>query len=146
MNIIKKVAAVAGLSLALAITGGLATGDAWAGDPKAGAKVFKKCKACHTLKGKNRVGPTLEGIIGRTAGTMEGFKFSADMKAAGAKGLVWNEETLAGYLKKDKKTTPKKWLGAYLGKKKAKTKMAFNGIKKDKQIEDLIAHLVAETK
>lgn len=140
MNIIKKVAAVAGLSLALAITGGLATGDAWAGDAKAGAKVFKKCKACHTLKGKNRVGPTLEGIIGRTAGTMEGFKFSADMKAAGAKGLVWNEETLTGYLKK-----PKKWLGEYLGKKKAKTKMAFSGIRKDKQREDLIAYLKAET-
>ena len=137
---IKKIAAAAGLGLALVLTSGLAAGDAWVGDAKAGAKVFKKCKGCHTLKGKHRVGPTLEGIIGRTAGTADGYKFSKDMKAAGAKGLVWNEETLAAYLKK-----PKNWLGEYLGKKKAETMMAFNGIKKDKQIEDLIAHLKAET-
>jgi len=140
MNKIKKVAAVAGLGLALAVSGGLATSDAWAGDAKAGAKVYKKCKACHTLKGKHRVGPTLEGIIGRTAGAADGYKFSKDMKAAGAKGLVWSEENLIAYLKK-----PKKWLGEYLGKKKAKTKMAFNGLKKDKHREDLIAYLKAET-
>ena len=67
-----------------------------------------------------------------------------DFKAAGEKGLIWNEETLSGYL--NKKPGPKKWLGEFLGKKKAKTKMSFSGIKKDEDLANLIAYLKEATK
>ncbi len=120
----------------------LAAGQAMAeGDAAAGEKVFKKCKACHTVSGKHRVGPTLQGIFGRQAGTAEGFKYSSDMKAAGEAGLVWNEETLGTYIKKEGKKGLKYFVGSYIGKDIAKTKMSFPGLKKDADVENLIAYL-----
>ncbi len=134
-----RTAKVLGLAVALAVA---FTGAAWAqGDAAKGEKVFKKCKACHTLGGKHRIGPTLQGIIDRQAGTSEGFKYSSDMKAAGEAGLVWNEETLGTYIKKEGKKGLKYFIGSYIGKDKAKTKMAFPGLKKDADVENLIAYL-----
>ncbi len=100
------------------------------GHLKAGEKVFKKCKACHTVgeDAKNKVGPHLNDVFGRTAGTIEGFKYSKAMIAAGEGGLVWNDETITEFLKK-----PKKFI--------KKTKMSFAGLKKDQQITDLMAYL-----
>ena len=64
-------------------------------------KVFNKCKACHVVnKTKNKVGPHLKGIIGRQAASVEGYKYSKAMKAS---GLVWDDATLAAYLKKPRK-------------------------------------------
>ncbi len=101
------------------------------GDVKKGAKVFKKCKTCHLVdKEKSKVGPHLVGVFGRTAGTLEGFKFSKAMKES---GVVWSPETLAEYLKKPKKFMPG-------------TKMTFAGLKKEKQIVDLVAYLEEATK
>ncbi len=102
-----------------------------AADAEKGAKVFRKCKACHTLEegGKNRVGPNLFGVIGRTSGTVEGFKYSSAMKEA---AIVWDEETLDAYLTKPKAYVPK-------------GKMAFAGIKKEGQRADLIEYLKQET-
>ncbi len=132
-----------GLAVALAVA---FTGAAWAqGDAAKGEKVFKKCKACHTVSGKNRVGPTLQGVFGRHAGTAEGYKYSSDMKAAGEAGLVWNGETLGTYIKKDGKKGLKYFIGSYIGKDKAKTKMAFPGLKKDADVENLIAYLKENT-
>ena len=62
------------------------------------------------------------------------------MKAAGAKGLVWNEKTLFTYLKK-----PKPFVGSFIGKKKAKTRMVFKGLKKEKDRRNLIAYLKEAT-
>jgi cytochrome c len=96
------------------------------GDVAKGEKVFRKCIACHTLEeGKNKVGPTLYGIFGRTAGALEDYKYSSAMVES---GIVWDEENMDGYLQK-----PRAFLKG--------TKMAFAGIKKDDQRADLIAFL-----
>ena len=114
-------------SAALAVM--ITVGSAEAGDEKKGAKVFKKCKACHTIKegGKNKVGPNLYGIVGREAAQVKGYKYSKAMKAS---DVTWDEATLDKFL-----TKPKKMM--------KKTKMAFSGLKKEKQRADLIAYLKA---
>lgn len=114
--------------MAVALTGlfVLSAGPAQAGDIQAGAKVFKKCKACHYVdREKNKTGPHLVNIIGRTAGTLEGYKYSKAMKAS---GIVWDEATLAEYLR-----APKKYIKG--------TKMAFAGLRKDADIANIIAYL-----
>jgi cytochrome c len=105
----------------------LASQAAWAeGDPTKGEKVYKKCKTCHSLEaGKNKVGPHLNGVIGREAGTVEGFKYSSAMADS---GLVWDEETLDLFLAKPKEVVPK-------------TKMAFPGLKKETDRQDVIAYM-----
>ena len=116
-------ASMAGFVLAL----GLAAAPAYAdGDAAAGEKVFKKCKTCHTLEaGKNRVGPTLAGVFGRTAGTLEGFKFS---KVMAESGVVWDETTIAEYV-----ADPKGFMPG--------NKMTFPGVKDEGDRADLIAYL-----
>ena len=103
---------------------------AGAGDIKAGEKVFKKCKACHYAdREKHKTGPHLVNIMGRAAGGLEDYKkYSKAMKAL---GIVWDDTTLADYLR-----APKKYVKG--------TKMAFAGLKKDADIENVIAYLKAE--
>ncbi len=98
-----------------------------AGDAAAGEKVFRKCKACHVVDSdKNKTGPHLINIFGRTAGSIEGFKkYSKAMKES---GIVWDEETLDGYLE-----APRKYLKG--------GRMAFAGLKKEKDRADIIAYL-----
>ena len=100
--------------------------SAHAGDPAAGEKVFKKCKSCHVVdKEKNKTGPHLVGLIGREAGSVESYKkYSKAMKAS---GIVWDADTLDGYL-----TNPKKYMKG--------TKMAFAGLKKEKDRQNIIAY------
>ena len=120
------------LCAAAIFAAGALTGTAFAeGDVEKGAKVFKKCKSCHVVdKEKNKIGPHLVGIFGRKAGAVEGFKYS---KAMADSGVVWTKETLTEYLAKPKKYMPG-------------TKMVFVGIKKEKQIVDLLAYLEESTK
>ncbi|PHP67314.1 hypothetical protein CSC94_09750 [Zhengella mangrovi] len=125
-----KIRTALGLSVVAAMTA-LAMPAHADGDAAAGKKVFNKCKACHDVKGKNKVGPHLDGVIGRTAGTVEGFKYSDAMKAKGAEGLVWNNDTLAEYLKDPKGYIPG-------------NKMAFAGLKKDEDVANVIAYIDAE--
>ena len=111
-----------------ALVVGIATA-ASAQDAAAGEKVFAKCKACHVIDAAtNRVGPSLHGIIGRTAGTVEGFKYSDAMIQHGKDGLVWNNENLDKYLADPKTFVPK-------------NKMAFAGLKKEDEIENLLAYI-----
>ena len=117
---------VSGLLAAVVLGVGLSS-SAMAGDAALGEKVFKKCKACHVVdKEKHKTGPHLVHIIGRTAGTAEGYKkYSKAMKNS---GIVWDDETLNGYLEK-----PKKYLKG--------TRMAFAGLKKEKDRANVIAYL-----
>jgi len=99
------------------------------GDVEKGAKVFGKCKACHVADdAKNKVGPSLQNVLGRTAGAVEGFKYSDAMKTAGEGGLAWTEENIDKYLADPKGFIPK-------------NKMAFVGLKKDDDRADVIAYL-----
>lgn len=117
---------LASLALAMAL---VTSGTAVAADIKAGEKVFKKCKACHyAAKDKNKTGPHLVNLIGREAGTVEGYKYSKAMKSS---GIVWDEDTLTAYLR-----APKKYLKG--------TKMAFAGLRKDADIANVIAYLKAQ--
>jgi len=101
---------------------------AQAGDVEAGAKVFKKCKACHYVDQEtNKTGPHLVNIIGRAAGSVEGYKYS---KAMAGSGIVWDEATLTEYLR-----APKKYIKG--------TKMAFRGLQKDADLANVIAYLKA---
>jgi len=112
---------------------------ALAQDAEKGETVFKRCKACHQIgpEAKNRAGPVLTGVVGRPAGSIDGFNYSASMKEAGAAGLVWDDALLFDYL-----ADPKKFLRSYLDDSKAKAKMSFR-LAKESDRRDVIAYLAA---
>jgi cytochrome c len=123
---------IAAAAMAIACASSALPGMARAQDGNAeeGAEVFKKCRACHDVgpEAKNKVGPVLNGIIGRAAGTIEGFNYSDANKQAGAKGLVWTEEVMFKYLESPLSFMPG-------------TKMAFVGLKDEQDRRDVIAYL-----
>ena len=102
-------------------------GQASAQDAAAGEKVFAVCKACHQVgdNAKNAVGPVLNGLFGRKAGSVEGYNYSEPNKKS---GISWDEATFTEYIKDPKAKIPG-------------TKMVFAGIKDEKKIKDLIAYL-----
>jgi cytochrome c len=102
---------------------------AQAQDAAAGEKVFAKCKICHIAdQDQNKIGPSLNGVIGRTAGTHPGYSYSQAMVAAGKSGVKWDVPTLTTYLH-----NPKAMVKG--------TKMAFPGLTKDEDIANVIAYL-----
>jgi cytochrome c2 len=109
---------------------GLVSTAAVAQSAENGEQVFKKCRACHQVGegAKNGVGPMLNGLLGRTSGTVPEFNYSEANKEAGAKGLVWNEEELNKYLEAPLTYMPK-------------NKMAFAGLKDEGDRKDIIAYL-----
>jgi cytochrome c len=117
-------------TLALALAAALGSGAAVAeGDAAKGEKVFKKCKTCHTFDpGKKKIGPHLKGVVGRKAGSVEGYKYSKAMAGA---DITWDEANLDKYL-----TKPKAFIKG--------TKMSFAGLKKEAQRADVIAYLKAQ--
>jgi cytochrome c len=116
----------AAMTIAAAVFAAPALAD---GDAANGEKVFRKCKACHVVdEEKNKVGPHLVGIIDRPVASVDDFKYSDSMIEFGADGKVWDVETLTAYLKKPKDLVEG-------------TKMTFVGLKKDGDIEDVIAYM-----
>ena len=98
------------------------------GDAANGEKVFRKCKACHAVEeGKNKVGPSLYDIVGRAPGSVEGYRYSKAMVEFGADN-VWDDATLSAYLEKPKDLVKG-------------TKMAFAGLRKAEERDDVIAYL-----
>ncbi len=118
-----RILALATLAAVLA----LPSGPVRAADAEAGARVFRtQCGACHVAEaGKNRVGPSLFGIVGRTSGQVEGFRYSAANKDA---KLTWTPEVLDKYLTNPRETVPG-------------TTMAYVGLRNATQRADLIAYL-----
>lgn len=112
---------------ALAVTAAPAFAD---GDPEEGEKVFRKCKACHMVgdNAKNRVGPQLNGVVGREIASVEDFKYSDAFMAKKEEGMVWTEENIAAYLENPKDFIPG-------------NRMTFPGLKKEDDREDVIAYL-----
>jgi cytochrome c2 len=112
---------------------------ALAQDAGAGEKIFNQCKACHMVgdDAKNRVGPVLSGVVGRPAGTYEGYRYGASMKDAGEAGLVWDSDTLFAYL-----AGPQDFLRSYLDDPKARAKMRFR-LADEQDRRDVIAYLAS---
>ncbi|MFN3688951.1 c-type cytochrome [Salinarimonas sp.] len=100
---------------------------AQAGDPAAGQRVFNQCRACHQVgeNARNGVGPQLNGLFGREAGSLEDYNYSA---AFDSLDKVWDHENFAVYIRNPRQVTPG-------------TKMVFAGLRNDQQIADLIAYL-----
>ncbi len=96
-------------------------------DAANGEKVFAQCRACHQIgpTAKNAVGPHLNGLFGRTAGTVEGYNYSQANKGS---GITWDETVFKEYIKDPKAKIPG-------------TKMVYAGLKDEKRIDDLIAYL-----
>jgi cytochrome c len=115
------------LSLIAAAVLLLAAGRSYAaGDAEAGKMVFKKCSICHnTEAGKNKIGPSLFGVVGRESGTAPDFNYSEGMKNFKHQ---WTPEELDTYLADPRKVVPG-------------TKMIFPGLKEDKDRQDVITYL-----
>jgi cytochrome c len=113
--------AIAGLLLAGSATTALAA------DPAAGEKIFKtQCGICHAVAaGQNRIGPTLFGVVGRPAGSVPGFNYTADHKKL---GVTWDAATLDKYLVNPRAMVPD-------------TSMVYAGLKDDAKRADLVAYL-----
>jgi cytochrome c len=104
-----------------------APGAALAQDAAAGEKVFAACRACHQVgpTAKNAVGPVLNDLFGRQAGTVEGYNYSPANKNS---GITWDEATFSEYI-----TDPRAKIPG--------TKMVYAGLKDEARIKDLIAYL-----
>ena len=120
------------LSLPVAVILVAGSASAQSGNEARGERLFnQQCKGCHTLDkdGARTVGPNLHGLVGRKAGSTEGFSSSDAMKAS---GIVWDDKTLVEYLKDPKGRVPG-------------TKMVYAGLKQEAQQADMIAFLKKAT-
>ena len=117
------------MRLALVAAAGLvaSTGTALAQDVAAGETSFRKCAPCHSIgpDAANKVGPVLNGLNGRQAGSVDGFNYSDANKAS---GITWNEAVFKEYIKDPRAKVPG-------------TKMVFAGIKSEKEVGDLWSYV-----
>jgi cytochrome c len=115
------------LSALIVVTSLIAASGARAQDAAAGKTSFNKCLACHAVGegAKNKVGPVLNGLEGRKSGTIEGYSYSEANKNS---GITWTKEQFLDYIKDPKAKIPN-------------TKMAFAGIKNEKEANDLWAYI-----
>ncbi len=122
------IAATMSVVLVLTASGAFAQ----SGDATRGERLFnQQCKACHTVEkdGRNGIGPNLFGIFGSKAGAVQGFSFSEAMQKS---GIVWDDKTMAEYLKDPKGRVPN-------------GKMVYAGLKQQAQLDDMVAYLKKAT-
>lgn len=124
-------------AIALAFSLAAFATPAFAGDAAIGEQVFRKCQSCHKVgdDAKNVSGPVLNDIIGRTAGTFPDFKYGDDMVAAGAAGLVWDEDNIQDYI-----ADPRGFLRTFLDDPSARAKMSFK-LRKEEDRDNIAAYL-----
>lgn len=115
--------------LALGMSGAMSAAEQ-IGDAESGAKLWSQCKGCHQLgpEATNRIGPHLNGIFGRAAASIDGFKYSKSMARAGSDGLIWTIDKLDAYIE-----NPKALVSG--------TRMSYRGLKDDAKRADLLAYL-----
>lgn len=115
----------------LCLTAGIASAE---GDAEKGEKVFRKCRACHAVGegAENKVGPQLNGIVGREIAALEGFGYSDALTELAVEKGAWTEEELAAFLEK-----PRDYAKG--------TKMSFAGLRKEDERADVIAYLATFT-
>lgn len=121
------------LTLAMALAFAPLAAKAEDGDAAAGQRVFNQCRACHTINegGRSGVGPNLHGVVGRAAGTVANFRYSANMQEW-REGQSWTEENLRAYLTNPKSVLPR-------------GSMSFIGLRNPQQLNDVIAYLKAQS-
>lgn len=122
------------LVLSAAILAGFTlTTPAFAQDAEAGQRVFNQCRACHNIDkgGRNGVGPNLWGIVDRKAASIEGFRYSTNMRTLAEGGHTWTIENLTTYLTNPKAVVPQ-------------GSMSFAGIRNEQQLKDLLAYLAKQ--
>ncbi|MCC1492398.1 cytochrome c family protein [Cognatishimia sp. F0-27] len=138
---LKIAVALAATTLATgAFAGGHASGDAGAGE-----KEFNKCKSCHMIQDADgedivrggRTGPNLYAVVGRKAGSVDGFRYSDSLVAAGEAGLVWDEENFVAYSQ-----DPTGFLKTYLDDSGARGKMSYR-VRKEENAVDIWAYLAS---
>ncbi len=127
----------ASIFLALGITGSKVANAA---DEDRGKKAYKRCASCHTLTDKNLIGPGLEGLFGRKAGSVATYKYTDDFKALGEKGIIWNDASFVAFMQGTHAFIEKS-----LGTDKIKTKKLKFGLDKE-QAEDLLIYLKKATR
>ena len=117
------------LFLALISIAGLAYGEA-GGDPENGERIFNQCSGCHQVGqgAVDRIGPHLNNIFDRSAGTAEGFRYSDSLQRAAAGGLTWDYETLDSFIENPRSLV-------------SKTRMSFRGLREQQDRDDLLAYL-----
>ena len=114
----------AGFAAGLLAVAGVRAGDA-------GQKAYEACIACHSLKaGEHGVGPSLHAVLGSTAGTAEGFRFSGPMKRS---GIVWSRQTLTDFLRDPQAVVPN-------------TRMPFSGMSDEPALKALVEYIEKEGK
>ena len=129
----KRSIALCAVFATAAMTAATGAARAQSGDVAKGERAFNlQCKACHTLDrgGANTAGPNLYGLMGRRSGTMQGYGYSEVMRRF---GIEWTDKTLAEYLSDPKTSMPG-------------TKMVFAGIRRQDQLDDVIAYLRQATR
>lgn len=129
---------------ATALTAVPMAASAQSGDAAAGERAFRGCQACHvvvndageTLAGRNaKTGPNLYQVAGRTAGSVDGFRYSSSMSEAGEAGLVWDEESFVAYVQ-----DPTGFLQGYLDDGSARGSMSYK-VRSEGDAADLYAYL-----
>ena len=116
------------LFLLLAAAPVVADGNPIAGDPVKGAAIYDRCRACHSLT-RTRTGPKHCGLLGRRAGSLEGFAYSPAMRRS---GIVWDAATLDSFLADPLAVVPE-------------TTMGYDGVEDPEERADLIAYLATAT-
>jgi cytochrome c len=114
-----------GAFIAVLVLAGAIANPGYAQDAEHGKTIFKSCAACHSTDHANRVGPGLEGIIGRQAGTVPGFPYSDAMKKS---DIAWNTKILDAYLESPQEVVPG-------------NRMPYAGLKDPTERADLVAYL-----